>query len=179
MTEQNKVMRSEQTDDDFPNALIAERYLGGDMSAETADAFEASLDDSDVLEQLAAAVALRDAATAPVVVRRATVSPVLRLAGGLATAVAAGLAVMVWLNTGGDQPTVVESTPDESFAPVWVELASDDSEQADDGIDGEQFDEFELLAVATSDAQETDVPDWLYSAVALGPLEDEMPGDTL
>lgn len=187
------------TPDGFPDALLAERYAGGDMSAEIADAFEAALDSPELLEQLVTAVQTRDAVsgassgvTRPSYRRRTRPS---KLSAGLITAAALTVtfACLLWPSIQNGTTAIVDNPENRHLAPVWVELP----EQAESfqSIDAQlaEFDQFEtnsfesLIANRVNEEanaadvidQVTNVPDWMYAAIALPSDESESLEGTL
>lgn len=168
-----------ETPGDFPQALLAERYLGGEMSAETAAAFERALDDPELLEQLVAAVQVRDAVTrsshAAPISRRVEVGDAkrwLQTASALAAATALGLVLAFGPSRNMTEETVVAAETSDPvlpienvqqvLAPVWIDLRTEEIDAFD------VIESFDLLAFADeSDTDLSDVPDWMYAAVSL------------
>lgn len=194
----NERLMDDETPGEFPGALLAELYVGGDVSEETCAAFEAAIDDPDLLEQLAVAVQMRDAMAAAScgvsssVATRQLQKRRLQWSAGLALATALGLAIAVW-PTGGEPerngvdiaqsgPSSVEGPMQqagsaEGLAPVWVDLVDDPADR-NTGFEVSRFESHDGANVliedasseadlAFSDVDLSNVPDWMYAAVAL------------
>lgn len=156
--------------DDFPVALLAERYVGGDMATVTAEAFEAALDDPELLEQLVLAVQVRDALSAadsrP---QRATIGK-WKVAAAVLSAAALGLVLCFAPNGLKSTPEVgvvagVETgSANNWLAPVWLDVAETEAPSDDFDV---AFEELELAGLDTDSEDLSDVPDWMYAAVSL------------
>lgn len=189
------------TPDGFPDALLAERYVGGDMSAEIAGAFEAALDSPELLEQIVTAVQVRDAISGsssgvsrPSYQQSARSS---KFSIGLlaAAALSVTLAFVLWPSGPSSEVANVDDPGNSHLAPVWVELP--EQNESLETIDAQlaEFERFEansfesLMANRTTADTEanaedvvdqvTNVPDWMYAAIALPSDESESLEGTL